>query len=61
MRIIKLGTKPEEVLFQGECKRCGTVVEVKEKETQVASQYNEWYRFVACPVCAAAIVVESGV
>lgn len=61
MRIIKLGTKPGEAWFQGECKRCGTVIEVKEKETQVASQYNEWYRFVACPVCTATIIVESGV
>lgn len=51
MRIVKQGTKPEETWFRGECKRCGTVVEVQAKETQAASQYNDWYRFVACPIC----------
>lgn len=58
MRIVKQGTKPEETWFRGECKRCGTVVEVQAKETQPASQYNDWYHFVGCPVCEGSITVS---
>jgi hypothetical protein len=60
MKVIKKGTLPQAVKYQGECSRCKAVVQFAREEAKVYSHRNETYYSVQCPTkgCGASISVE---
>lgn len=54
MKILKEGTPPEEQVWAGECKTCGTIAEAKRDELKdidfdpIGGYESAW---VICPVC----------
>lgn len=60
VRIIRLGTLPEEKLFQCTCNYCKTVFEFKAKEAKKISNQREGpYYQIACPVCNTMCFINS--
>lgn len=61
MRILKKGTVPGEIAYQGKCSTCTTEVECKRSECKVYSDQREaesYYSYV-CPVCKTSIPMKS--
>lgn len=53
MEIIKKGTPPSERIWEGECRKCGTVARCKQSELNVVhdDQRDGPYSWLKCPVC----------
>lgn len=55
MRVITMGSLPEETLYKGTCSNCKTVFECKEKEGNIGYENprdgGEKFITVDCPLC----------
>lgn len=58
VRIVKLGSKPQDRVYQGECTNCNTVVEFKRSAARYQSDQRDGdFLAVTCPVCKQSITV----
>jgi len=57
VRVLKLGKLPQDELYKAKCFHCQSVVEFSRSEAQTATDRNEYYLKVQCPVCSYPITV----
>lgn len=51
MKIIKIGTVPQDKIYQSTCNQCKTEFEFKQSEGRMTNDRNEMVLLVECPVC----------
>jgi len=55
MEIVKVGVVPKDVIWEGVCVACGSIVRARQEELSnivfAANNYDDSYSWEVCPVC----------